>query len=134
MMWLEHPIMMTLLLVLPTLLISFICYSICTAEPLDEDAEYPDSEEEGAEEGADEGEEKPPVEEVGGGDDGHEKTEWWEHPPMRFCSLYLRSWSWQCVESVILLTPVDKIMISGICKRNSMSCMGGMLVNNDAYI
>lgn len=73
MMWLANPILMTLLLALPTVLITFICYSICTAEPIDEDAEYPDSDEEEDDEGDRDG---PKIEEIEDEDpSGHKKTE-----------------------------------------------------------
>nr|XP_054748439.1 protein disulfide-isomerase TMX3-like [Lytechinus pictus] len=72
MMWLANPILMTLLLALPTVLITFICYSICTAEPMDEDAEFQDSEEEDEEREQD----GPKIEEILDEDpSGHQKTE-----------------------------------------------------------
>ncbi|XP_077993162.1 protein disulfide-isomerase TMX3-like [Glandiceps talaboti] len=35
--WLEHPIVTTLIVSIPTLMISFMCYTICTTETYDED-------------------------------------------------------------------------------------------------
>ncbi|XP_071480016.1 protein disulfide-isomerase TMX3-like [Diadema antillarum] len=77
MMWLGQPILMTLLIALPTILISFICYSICTAEPIDEDADIRDSEDEEEDDDPNEADKDGKmIEEVGETNpSGHQKTE-----------------------------------------------------------
>ncbi|XP_006820406.1 protein disulfide-isomerase TMX3-like [Saccoglossus kowalevskii] len=44
--WLEHPIITTLIVTVPSIMITFMCYTICTAETYDEDAMDEDEDEE----------------------------------------------------------------------------------------
>lgn len=71
-MWSAQPILTTLLLGLPSILMTFVCYSLCTAEPAEEGEM--DTEDEG-EEGMEELEEEL-YDEGGSNEEEHLKADW----------------------------------------------------------